>query len=91
MLNVTFFENVEELEKLTGLTEHELWNAGFDLDDMDFGLAADKKLHDEWEDEDVPIDTPYYECWLTNRMNEHCVGYHHVFLGGTDYYTVHHA
>lgn len=90
MLNVTFFESVEELEKLTGLTEDELWNAGFDLDDMDFGLAAEKELHDDWEGECIP-DVPYYETWLTCRMDEHCVGYHHVVLGGKHYYTVHHA
>ena len=85
MLNVTFFESVEELEELTGLTEDELWAQGFDLDDMDFGIAAEKGLRE------YDISAPYYEMWLTSRMDEHCVGYHHVVLGGKHYYTVHHA
>ena len=33
MLNLVVFETEEELCELTGLTEHELWQKGFNLDD----------------------------------------------------------
>ena len=38
---LTFFESVEDLGKLTGLSREELWENGFDLDDMDWGFRSD--------------------------------------------------
>ena len=42
MSTVTFFETREELCALSGLPDSEaLWNAGFDLDDWDFGFCSE--------------------------------------------------
>ena len=39
--NVTFFDNSEDLEILTGHTHEELWELGFNLDDMDCGFCTE--------------------------------------------------
>lgn len=36
--NLTFFDSVDDIKKLTGLDEDQLWNQGFNLDDMDCGF-----------------------------------------------------
>ena len=38
MLNLVVFETEEELCELTGLTEEELWQKGFNLDDWEIGI-----------------------------------------------------
>ena len=40
MLNLVVFETEEELCELTGLTEQELWEKGFNLDDWE--ICCDK-------------------------------------------------
>lgn len=45
MLNLVVFETEEELCELTGLTEHELWKKGFNLDDWEIGFQSEVKLH----------------------------------------------
>lgn len=87
MTTVTFFNGVKELRELTGLTHTELWDTGFDLDDMDFGIVCDEELKGTWWDSD----SPYYQQWLLDRMDAHCVGYEHVEYKGKHYYTVHHS
>lgn len=44
MVNLTWFESEQDLQKLTGLDHNGLWDAGFDLDDWDFGFVTDEKL-----------------------------------------------
>lgn len=44
MLKLIVFET-EERRELTGLTEHELWQKGFNLDDWDIGFQFEVKLH----------------------------------------------
>ena len=84
---VTFFENPEDLERMIGLTHDQLWEAGFNLDDMDFGIVTEKEWNqDGWDDDD-----PYYESWLLYRMDAHCVGYTHTEYDGKHYYTLHHS
>lgn len=39
MITATFFDKVNELEEITGLTEKELWEKGFNLDDLDCGFC----------------------------------------------------
>lgn len=81
---VTFFENIQDLLMLTGLNNvTDLLDAGFDLDDIDFGIAIGKEL-DEW-------DGAFYESWLLNKMENHCVGYDFVPFNGSCFYTVHHS
>lgn len=45
MLNLVVFETEEELCELTGLTEDELWQKGFNLDDWEIGFQSEVKLH----------------------------------------------
>lgn len=59
MANITWFESEKDLQELTGLNRDELWDAGFDLDDLDFGFVADVKLNEsayDWGD----FDCGYY-------------------------------
>ena len=83
--NVTFFENEKDLSALTGLTRDELWDSGFDLDDLDFGIMTNRT----WG-ECMDEDEPYYRWWMTNRMDFHCSGIRHASCNGRHFYTVHH-
>jgi hypothetical protein len=87
MLNITFYEGSADLQELTGLSYKELWEAGFNLDDMDFGIVCDVELGEDWWSNGAP----YYSWWLLDRMDSHCVGYNHVEYNGKHYYTVHHS
>ena len=90
MKNVTFFHTREELRELTGLPadDHDkaLWEAGFDLDDWDFGFVSDTEWNTDWSG-----DHPYYEWWLLTRMEYHRAGYEHTEYGGRHYYLVYHS
>lgn len=92
MKTATFFETREELRELTGLPADDydaaLWDAGFDLDDWDFGFISDK----EW-DEDGWYEgkSPFYEYFILNRMGNYCVGYKHTKYNGKHYYLMYHA
>lgn len=44
MINCIYFDETEELSKLTGLNRTELWENGFDLDDWDYGLCCNRKF-----------------------------------------------
>lgn len=85
--NVVFFTGAKDLETLTGLSHNELWDAGFNLDDMDFGLATSV----EWDGHWFATNSPYYQYWMLSRMENHCVGYYHTEYNGKHYYTVHHS
>ena len=91
MKTVTFFCTREELRELTGLPadNHDLalWDAGFDLDDWDFGFVSDTEWSDGWWGSKAP----YFEYWLLSRMEDHCVGYQHVEFNGRHYYMVYHS
>lgn len=81
---ITFFDKYQDLCKLTGAQSHkELWDAGFDLDDWDFGFASDKP----WSE----INGPYYQMWLLLHMGNYCIGYKHVEFSGRYYYIVYHS
>ena len=100
MLNLIVFETEEELCELTGLTEHELCQKGFNLDDWEIGFQSEVKLHKTPTKKDIEngyrenelialFDLPAH--WLMSQMNAYCVGANYVFLDGKHYYTVHHA
>ena len=92
MKTVTFFETREELRELTGLPadDHDaaLWDAGFDLDDWDFGFVSDTEWH---EDGWLSSNSSYYEYWLLDRMANCCVGYKHTEYKGRHYYMMYHS
>jgi hypothetical protein len=88
MQTITFFGNTEELLELTGLPDaKELWTAGFDLDDMDFGFVSDSEWTDGW----WVGEASYYEHWLLNRMESYCVGYQHFEYNSKHYYILYHG
>lgn len=84
---ITFFNNTDDLLKLTGLkTRGDLWSANFNLDDWDFGFMSDTEWNVDWDS-----DHPYYEYWLLTRMECHCVGYEHTEYNGKHYYIAYHS
>lgn len=88
MKTVTFFDSIDELLELTGLLDREsLWDAGFDLDDMDFGFVCDA----EWESDWWVRDASKYEHWILNQMESHCVGYQHFAYDRKHYYILYHS
>ena len=100
--DVKFFDTPEELEKLTGLTHEELWDHGFNLDDMDWGLETNFVLHDGGEEDEFGYISKTAK-YLTNGeipcsliqiigwMENYCVGFWHTEYNGKQYYTLHHA
>lgn len=88
---VTFFDTREELRELTGLPDYDhdrpLWDAGFNLDDWDFGFVSDT----EWDGSWGCSDGNYYEWWLLEKMENYCCGYEHVEYNGRHYYMVYHS
>ena len=90
MKTATFSETREELRELTGLPsdDHDkaLWDAGFDLDDWNFGFVSDT----EWSEEYGFPGVSYYEYWLLDRMANWCVGYQHTEYKGRHYYMMYH-
>ena len=77
--NLTLFSTIADLEHLTGLSYEGLWEAGFDLDDFDFGLSSDVPLHtyeraDDWPDSDPGIIAGTGDMaadWIVSSMTHH--------------------
>lgn len=82
---VTFFSTEKDLTMLTGLDHDGLWEAGFDLDDWDWGVVCCDPLTEEWDVE------RQYEHWMLDRMDSYCCGYKHVVFGGSNYYMLYHS
>lgn len=97
--NITFFDSVDELENITGLTHDELWENGFNLDDMEWGFVT------EGLEMNVSIDEfgfKYYDVkdyhkggWyihnLLTWMEQYCVGYTYTEYKGKQFFTLHHS
>lgn len=81
---ITFFDSEKDLSTLTGLDHDQLWDAGFNLDDWDFGFVVDRPLSQEW-------DAPQFQSWLDDRMDCYCCGSRHVEYGGKHYYMAYHS
>jgi len=79
MTKITIFETEKELSELTGLTHEELWDAGFNLDDWDWGFRT-KNKDLTWPEERI------VEC-----MDNYCCGYECVEYNGYYYYIQYHA
>lgn len=67
--NVVVFDTAEDLMSLTGIQTYEgLWEAGFNMDDWDWGVVLDEPMHD-----DVKRMEHHSEfCWI-----DHLGKYHH--------------
>lgn len=94
MLKMSWFENETDLQKLTGLDHIGLWQAGFDLDDWDFGIRVNRPIHDKKTSNDcgeLSVNWNLEGYWLLNRMLEYCVGPTYTQYGNWHYYLVHHS
>ncbi|MCD8286280.1 MAG: hypothetical protein LUD50_03520 [Clostridia bacterium] len=74
------FHDADDLIALTGLSEDDLWNNGFNLDDFDGGIRVNEVLDDST-----------IEWLLENAMEDYCIGYALVEYCGYYYYMIHHA
>lgn len=95
--NLTFFESTEELEEITGLSHDELWENGFNLDDMDWGFCSDEKYvetsKDEWGGNvaSVRCDNTSFIYQILQWMDNYCIGFRYTEYNGKHYYILHHA
>ena len=95
--NIVFFEDAKDLESLTGLSYDELWDKGFDLDDMDWGFVSDENYITETMNEfgdismEIKYDIPQFAYQILSMMESYCVGFHHVEYNNKHYYTLHHS
>lgn len=58
--SINFFDTVEELEEITSRSEQELWDLGFNLDDMDCGCCFKAT---EYIKVELDPDEPNYKRW----------------------------
>lgn len=86
---VTFFHTEEQLSALTGLSHDALWEAGFNLDDWDFGFVTVQ----EWPDPESMWggDHHYYQWYILNLLSCNCCAVEHVEWQGRHYYMRYHA
>ena len=104
--NIIFFDDVKDLKKLTGLTSEELWNLGFNLDDMDCGFCTDAVGCFEVESQESEYcgrvwnwkhnlyyndDMPSAIYRILTDWDNYCAGYNLAFYNGKVYVTLHHA
>ena len=94
----TFFNTERDLQVLTGISTHDgLWDAGFDLDDWDWGFVSDKcyviTKTDEFGCEEctIDMDAPQYVEQILYMMENYCVGFQHNEYKGKHYYIVYHS
>lgn len=90
MVSITWFESEDDLQKLTGLNHNELWDAGFDLDDWDFGFVSDVKLLENVYDYGA-YDCGYYYLIKALAANNFAFEPRHTEHNGKHYYMSYHS
>lgn len=90
MVNIIWFETLDELKHLTGLTRDELWDAGFNLDDWDFGFCCDKEL-DVNVYENIDLECGYYYLMKALCTNNTAFEPEHTEYNGKHYYMCYHS
>lgn len=94
MIRCVMFTEEEGILELAGVKDTEvLWDAGFNLDDWDWGICCEQRLgeyriSEEGERYFVPVETA---TWLIDRMEMYCAGFSEAEYNGRWYYTVHHS
>lgn len=86
---ITWFENEDDLQELTGLTHNELWDAGFNLDDWDFGFCSDEELDLNAYDYGK-YNCGYYYLMRSLCMNNPAFEPEHTEYNGKHYYMCYH-
>ena len=94
----TFFDTEKDLRELTGIDTHEgLRDAGFDLDDWDWGFVSDNPYTVVCEDDfgyeydGLRFDIPQYAQNILDMMENYCVGFQHTEYNGKHYYLLYHS
>lgn len=89
MKMITWFETLDDLKELTGLTRDELWDAGFNLDDWDFGICCDEALDiNAYDYNEFKCGYYYLIKYLSNfGMNDP----EHTEYNGKHYYMCYHS
>ena len=94
----TFFDTEKALRVLTGISTHDgLWEAGFNLDDWDWGFVSDECYvvteTNEFGDGECVIDSgiPQYVERILRMMENYCVGFQYTEYNGKHYYMVYHS
>lgn len=70
--DIKFFNDAKDLCEYLNKTPDKLWELGFDLDDIDFGIITKEKVHqdfdnqdDSWNDEiEFIFDNPLYDLMI---------------------------
>lgn len=98
MDKLTFFDTEKDLRELTGIDTYEgLREAGFYLDDWDWGFVSDEcyvtTKTDEFGCEECVIDSdaPQYVEQILHMMEDYCVGFQHTEYNGKHYYLLYHS
>ncbi len=93
-LQAIIFDDEKDLQELTGLNHDQLWDAGFDLDDWDFGIVADESFTTQYAEESVkPVsclnygEIPESIQW----MFDSCFCIRHVEYNGKHYTMAYHS
>lgn len=86
-IKLEMFNTEEDLRELTGLTHDGLLEAGFDLDDWDFGVVTDRKLASYYDDS-YGDEIDYI---LTQMMGDWCCGYYAYEFNNKFYHLVYHS
>lgn len=90
MVTLTWFESEKDLQELTGLNHDELWDAGFDLDDWDFGVQTETELDLKAYDSGN-YDCGYYYLIRAFVSNNFAFEPTHTEYNGKHYYMSYHS
>lgn len=97
MQTINFFDQETDLQQLTGLTHEQLGEQGFDLDDWDWGFAAEEDYVEEYPDEfggtsfQIKYDIPSYIYSILSYMENYCCGFRRVKYDNKFYYLLYHS
>lgn len=98
--DITFFHTVEELEAITGLTRGELWDNGFNLDDIDWGIVTTNvNLVEEIIDKGIGLriltvdgdNNEPYIIQLLRWMEDYHAGWDYVEYNDRQFFLLHHT
>lgn len=90
MKTITWFENAKDLQELTGLEYMELWDAGFNMDDWDFGFCTDEELDLNAYDY-MDFKCGYYYLMKALVENNRAFEPKHTEYNGKHYYMCYHS
>lgn len=95
-IQAIIFDDEKDLQELTGLNHDQLWDAGFDLDDWDFGIAIEESLTTQYAE--ASGNGALANCWsyyefpeVIQWMLDSCYCVRHVEYNGNRYMMSYHS